>query len=110
LTQGYKTRNDTVRYDLDRKFGEGQDCDQLKNRGEGRGDRGPPPNLKQDRGLMKARIRGAHATAAAAIWIGRTHRRRKRKRGEMIASVKDTIVTSSKMAEGEEGAGILHQI
>jgi hypothetical protein len=77
LTQGCKTINDTVRYDLDKKISEGQDCNQLKNDGEGRGDRGPPPNLKQDRGLMKARIGGAHAPAAAAVWIERTHRRRK---------------------------------
>jgi hypothetical protein len=79
LTQGCKTRNNTVRYDLDRKVGEEQDCDQLKNGGEGRGDKGPPPNLKQDRGLMKKRIGGAHALTAAAVWIGRTHHRRKRK-------------------------------
>jgi hypothetical protein len=59
---------------------------------------------------MKARIGGAHALATIAVWIGRAHRRRKRKRGEMIASVKDMIATSSKMAEGEEGAGILHRI
>jgi hypothetical protein len=61
------------------KVSEEQDCDQLENGGEGRGDRGPPPNLKQDRGLMKERIGGAHASTAAAVWIGRTHHRRKRK-------------------------------
>jgi hypothetical protein len=103
LTQDCKIINDTVRYDLDRKVGKKQDCDQLKNNGEGRGDRGPPPNLKQDRGVMKARIGGAHALTVATVWIEWTHRRRKRQRGEMIASVKDTIVTSSKMAE--EGRG-----
>jgi hypothetical protein len=59
---------------------------------------------------MKAKIGGAHALTATAIWIGRAHHRMKRKRGEMIASVKDTIATSSNMAEGEEGVGIPHQI